>query len=113
MSDDRMVTANITEMRTDSATVSNNAIELFAEGNLRPDLVGPVMRLALPYSVGNLTRHGRMAVRDNLISLDQSAAATQAHTVWMLNRELWLDHIKNLTAHQAAGCSCADPGPHP
>lgn len=109
MSDDRMVTANITELRTDNATVANNAIELIAEGTLRPDLIDPVMRLGLPFSVGNLTRHGRMAVRDNLVSLDQGVMAARAYDAWQRLSDRWDAHI---SGQHTKKCNCTDPGPY-
>lgn len=110
MSDDRMVHANITELRTDDATVANNAIEIVAEGNLRNDLIPVVMRLGMPFAIRGMTRQDRSAYRDNLVSMDQNMMATQRYAVWMANRELWLDHIAHPKRHARAACSCADPG---
>lgn len=120
MSDDRLVNAHITELRTDDATVANNAIEIIAEGTLRPELVPAVMRLGMPFAIRGMNRQDRSAYRDNLISMDQAQlsaqqaqAQTQAFQVWQLNTQLWLDHLANLKKHAKAGCSCVDPGPRP
>lgn len=110
MSDDRMVHANITELRTDDATVANNGLELIAEGTLRPDLIDPVMRLALPFAVANLSRAGRLAVRDNLISLDQKVMATRAYEGWLILSNRWDAHLAG-QHKKALACSCSDPGP--
>lgn len=109
MSDDRMVHANITEFRTDDATVANNALELIAEGSLRPDLVDPVMRLSLPFAVANLSRAGRLAVRDNLVSLDQKVMAARAYESWLIQSNRWDAHLAG--QHTAGACNCSDPGP--
>lgn len=120
MSDDRLVNAHITELRTDDATVANNAIEIIAEGTLRPELVPAVMRLGMPFAIRGMNRQDRSAYRDNLISMDQSqqaVLAAQAHALlvqcWLEESKLWQDHLANPKKHAKAGCSCVDPGPRP
>ena len=110
MSDDRMVHANITELRTDDATVANNAIEIVAEGNLRTDLIPVVMRLGMPFAIRGMSRQDRSAYRDNLISMDQNTMAAQRHAVWLANKAQWSDHLASPKRHARAGCTCVDPG---
>ena len=120
MSDDRLVNAHITELRTDDATVANNAIEIIAEGTLRPELVPVVQRLATPFAIRGMSRQDRSSYRDAVISMDQAQLAaqqakrdTEAFLVWQHNAQLWADHLVNLKKHRKAGCSCVDPGPRP
>jgi hypothetical protein len=118
MSDDRIVTTNLTEFRTDKATLVKDTIEVLGEGNLTPAAMAMAYSLVAPFAASGLDRQARMATANMLVSNDSrmaagfaEAASVRKFDAWNLQASIWRDHLNG--GHRKSCISCTDPGPCP